>query len=615
MTQAAFGFGLPKSKWKPPEELPPLPDGLDIGMDTETYDPYLDSLGPGWAWQNTGKMVGVSIASLELGAFYFPVAHQGGDNLDEDIVQEYLQDAVNSARRICFHNAAYDVGWLRRFGVHVPSEKIHDSMLMEPLLNEHARSYSLNATAKRRGLKVKAEGMLQKAARAMGLNPKEDLWKLPARYVGEYAEQDAWLALQLFYKQGVEITKQELTEIYNLERSLVVPLIDIRERGVRVDRDKAERTYRDLHRKVKRILAEIRRITGVRVDPWNAISVAQALHQQGISVPRTPKSGQPSVTKALLEDMESDVAKLVLEARRWHKAADTFVKGHVLGSSKIDGRVHAQLNQLMSDDGGTVSGRFSCSKPNLQQIPARDEEVMKIVRSLYLPEEGEQWAVLDYSQQEPRLTVHWADRAGIRGAADAVRKYHEDPTMSFHTMVADMTGLDYKPAKILNLGMFYGMGGAKFCRSIGLPVESWEDPDTGQVFESAGEEGQAMIDQYHRNVPFIRGLSELTQSVARRRRYIKTILGRRCRFVEDYDIRKAMNRLIQGSAADQTKKAMRLMADADLSILTTVHDEVDISFSDPKDLEVGKEAMEQAVELRVPVKVDIETGPTWGEVA
>jgi DNA polymerase I-like protein with 3'-5' exonuclease and polymerase domains len=296
-----------------------------------------------------------------------------------------------------------------------------------------------------------------------------------------------------------------------------------------------------------------------------------------------------------------------------NKTRTTFLQSYVL-DNQVGGRIHAQFNPLRDDDGGTVSGRFSSSDPNLQNLPARNEGVGPLVRGLFLPEEGQLWAACDYSQQEPRLTVHYAALAKCSGAEAAVAAYQNDPTTDYHQLVAELTGLPRGQAKSLNLGMIYGMGGARLCHTLGLPTVM-KTLRSGKTLEVPGEEGDTIIKQYHAKLPFVRELQEAVRRRAENTGYIRTLLGRRCRFGEGKDYaHKALNRLIQGSAADQSKAAMlNLWEGHGIAPLVVVHDELGCSVESEEQGSLVARTMEEATPLRVPSRADVGYGASWGE--
>jgi len=341
----------------------------------------------------------------------------------------------------------------------------------------------------------------------------------------------------------------------------------------------------------------------------------------GLQYPTTPKTQAPSFVASWLENHDHKLPLAIAQARKLNKARTTFIDKMIMGHL-VDGRIHAELHPLRSDSGGTVTGRFSGSNPNLQQVPARDPMIGSLIRSLFIPEEGKHWGCFDYSQQEPRLTVHYSVLTQQDGAEEAAKEY-EDKNADFHQIVADMANISRKEAKTINLGLSYGMGKDKLVEQLGI----------------SKEEAELLFDQYHERVPFIRGLRDSASRMGANRGYVKTLLGRKCRFnlYEPFDERKtplpldqateeyggrlkrsytykAMNRLIQGSAADMTKKAMLDLYEEGVLAHTQVHDELNISVTDKKEVEKISEIMRDCVELKVPNIVDAEIGSSWGDV-
>jgi DNA polymerase I-like protein with 3'-5' exonuclease and polymerase domains len=316
------------------------------------------------------------------------------------------------------------------------------------------------------------------------------------------------------------------------------------------------------------------------------------------------------------------VVQHIARAREINKAHTTFIDTILKYSHK--GRIHAEINQLRGDNGGTVTGRFSYSNPNLQQIPARNKELGPMIRSLFIPEDGHTWGVFDYSQQEPRLVVHYAVLQNLYGVDDVLDSYNNDPDTDFHTIVADMANIPRSQAKTINLGLFYGMGKNKLQAELGVDKETSDD----------------LFKQYHDRVPFVKQLMDNVMQRSQQRGQIRTLLGRLCRFhlwepnmfgmhkalphdaallehgagIRRAYTYKALNKLIQGSAADMTKKAMIELYKEGIIPHIQVHDELDISIKDPAHANKIKEIMENAVRLEIPNKVDYESGPNWGNI-
>jgi DNA polymerase I-like protein with 3'-5' exonuclease and polymerase domains len=312
----------PKSEWNPPEKIPNLSEAKEIAVDLETYDPDIKTKGPGWAINN-GYIAGVAIA-VEGWKGYFPIRHEGGGNFDEGIVKRQVQKIMDLPCDKVFHNAAYDVGWLRWWGVEVKG-KIIDTLIAAPLIDENRFRYSLNELGKDYLKETKSEGLLYEAAREWGVDAKAEMYRLPAMYVGPYAEQDAELTLKLWQFFKVEIIKQELSSIFDLETRLFPCLLDMKSKGVRVDLDKADRIKKDLQKKETTLLKQIKKDTGVDVDVWAAVSVAKAFDKLNITYERTEKSGQPKFDKNFLTTHKHPLAKMVVQAREFNKARTTFI--------------------------------------------------------------------------------------------------------------------------------------------------------------------------------------------------------------------------------------------------------------------------------------------------
>jgi len=619
----------PKSEWVPPLELPDITSASKIAIDVETKDPNLKQNGPGWPTKD-GYIVGYAIA-VDGWSGYLPVRHMGGGNLDEKIVNRWLKKVFECPADKIMHNAQYDLGWIKATGFEV-NGRIIDTMVVASLLDENRFSYSLNALAYDHLNKTKSEKALVEAAREFGIDPKAEMWKMPAMYVGPYAEADAELTLELWNYFSVQLGKEALWPIANLELDLLPCLVDMTMRGVRVDQDRVERTRDMLLKRERDVLKQINSVVGGDVEIWAAQSLAKAFDKVGIHYPKTEK-GAPSFTKLFLQENQHPLAQLIVEARNLNKTSGTFINT-IMKHCHSDGRIHAHINQIRSDDGGTVSGRISMSNPNLQQIPARDPEIGPMIRSLFLPEEGEQWAAIDFSQQEPRILVHYAHVYGkmrgieLDGAAEFVEAYVNDPSTDFHTMVAEMASIPRKQAKTINLGMMYGMGVNKLSEQLDISVE----------------EAKGIIKQYHDRVPFVKGLmtgvmnrlNEKTSGGS-----LRSILGRKCRFdlwepdtfemnkalpykeaIDTYGATtrlkraytyKALNRLIQASAADMTKKAMVDLYKAGHLPMIQIHDEIAMSVKNVDEANEIAKIMVDAVPLEVPSKCDVEIGPSWGE--
>ncbi len=642
---------MPTTEWSMPKEFPDLRSAEEIAIDLETRDPELKKLGSG-AIKGSGEVVGIAVAVDGYKA-YFPIAHGEGPNMDREKVLDWFTDVCESPATKIFHNAMYDVCWIKNLGIKI-NGLIIDTMIAESIIDENRFQYSLNSLSWVYLNQGKNEALLTKAAKERGLDPKADMWKLPAMEVGAYAEKDAELTLLLWHHLKRIIIEDDLQDIFNLETDLFPCLVDMRHLGVRVDIEKADQLKKVMAIKEQNLLQQIKIETGIDTQIWAAASIAKVFEKLKLPYSRTEKTDSPSFTKNFISTHDHPVVRMIAEARKINKVSTTFIDT-ILNHSHL-GRIHADINQIRSDDGGTVTGRFSYANPNLQQIPARDPDTGPLIRSLFIPEEGCKWGTFDYSQQEPRLVAHYALRFGLDSAAPISEAYQEDPKTDFHQIVADMAEIDRKEAKTINLGLFYGMGKAKLQNELNVSKDKADE----------------LFNTYHGRVPFVKQLMNQVMSAAQSKGQIKTLLGRRCRFpkyepilrgsdwgtfvpAEDHDTMlelqemgphlkdrdgnilkdtkgnpkknywhnnstrraftyKALNKLIQGSAADMTKKAMVDLYKEGLIGHIQIHDELDFSIESDSQAKKIKDIMENAVDLKVPNKVDYESGPNWGEI-
>lgn len=656
--QLPLGIFEPEGSWRPTpvSELPSWKGIKRIGFDTETKDPQLKELGIG-ARRPGSHMVGFSFAFEDGPGFYVPIRHEGGDNLDVEQALAYLRDqARDYAGTIVGMNLNYDLDFAAEDGVEFKSvQRFLDISIADPLICELHQSYSMQSIAERWNVLGKDERLLREAAVAYGIDPKAEMYKLPGRYVGTYAIQDAALPLDIMRKQERVIEEQELESVFSLESRLMPILLKMRRHGVRIDIDKLDKIVRWSEEQEAQAWAQVRSATGIQInvgDAWKANVIAPAIEAIGVRVPKTAgKKPKPSIDKNLLARIDHPVARAIEHARKVNKLRTTFAASIYARLSPL-GRIHCTFNQLRStkeedEDGdddlkGAAYGRLSSEHPNMQQQPARDE-FAKMWRSIYLPDEGKLWAALDYSQQEPRMVVHYSCLArslignfAWEKAQKAAYAYKTDPTTDNHQMMADMAGIKRKAAKEIFLGLCYGMGGPKLCGKLGLPTRMMVrgprgvvyplDSPNGKVlaaegarqFLGAGEEGQALLDKFDQEVPFVSRLARACQKQAQRNGHIRTLSGRRCRFPKDehgnFDwTHKALNRLIQGSSADQTKMAVVALDEAGYTPQLQVHDEVDGSVSSPDEAYAMAEIMMNCVPLELPSKVDVELGTSWGD--
>jgi DNA polymerase I-like protein with 3'-5' exonuclease and polymerase domains len=514
----------------------------------------------------------------------------------------------------------YDVCWIRSLGLTIKG-RIIDTMIASALVDENQLRYDLNNCARRYIGQGKDEAALYAAAKEWGVDAKAEMYKLPAMYVGAYAEKDAEITYHLWQELKKEIEHQDIQSIWELETNLFPCLVDMRFLGVRVNQEQAAKEKKTLVEQEQNLLTEVKNETGIEVQIWAARSIAQVFDKLKLPYDRTIKTQAPSFTKNFLQNHPHPLVKRIARAREINKAHTTFID--TILKHTHEGRIFAEINQLRGDNGGTVTGRFSYANPNLQQIPARNKDLGPRIRSLFIPEEGCTWGCFDYNQQEPRLVVHYAALQNLYGVTEVLEAYKAGDA-DFHSIVADMAEIPRYQAKTINLGLFYGMGKNKLQAELGV----------------AKEKAEELFRQYHFKVPFVKQMMDAVMRRAQDSGKIRTLLGRLCRFhlwePNQFGIHKALpheealrehgpgirraftykalNKLIQGSAADMTKKAMLELHKAGIIPHIQVHDELDISVKDDKEAKQIVEIMESAVGLEVPNKVDYESGKNWGDI-
>lgn len=627
---------IPDTGWRAPTQFPNLSRARRLAIDVETYDPELITHGPGWA-RGSGHIVGVSVATDDAG-WYFPVRHETcpEQNMDPEHVFRWLRDTLSGPQPKVGANLLYDVGWLRQEGVHVAG-RLYDVQFGEALLSETGRT-SLDTLGKKYLNEGKTTDLLyQWLADWFGGDPdgkqRRHIHRAPPSLVGPYAIGDVDLPLRVLSAMYPKLRSEGLVELFEMENRLIPLLIEMRFKGVRVDLDRAAQLNDHLFEATKEKQAWLDKAAGFGVNVNAADSLAKLWQSLGLPIKQT-KTGRPSFTKEVLAGVNHPVVEAITLIRKWEKMRGTFVDSYILGSA-VNGRLHCQFHPMRDDGNGTRSGRFSSSHPNLQNIPSRDEELAPIVRGLFVPDEGHaSWRRYDYSQIEYRFLVHYAEGPG---AEEVRRQYREDPDTDYHVFTQELVyrltkfRIERKPIKNLNFGLIYGMGVPKLCASLGV----------------TREQGEMIFSRYHEALPYAKATMDLCSNLAARDGHITTILGRRSRFdlweptvwdkeaaplpypqavarygrVRRAMTHKALNRRLQGSAADMMKVAMLRcweegVFDRTGVPLLTVHDELD--FTDPGTREAAegfrevRKIMEEALPLRIPVRVDEEVGPNWG---
>lgn len=636
--QLPFEFTIPKVDWKPTQvsSLPSWRDAKRICIDVETKDPDLrdrpghKGMGPG-NFRSDTHTVGIGFSIEDGETHYLPIRHEGGDNLNPEHVLDYVRTQAAEFKGVVVGaNLGYDLGFLEKDKIVFPQvEKFRDVINAAVVLYELHDRYSLDAIAEREGLPGKNEEILRAFATAYKIDPKRELYKLPGRAVEAYAIQDVKLPLTIMRRQERKIEEEKLQKIFDLESDILPILVKMRRRGIKVNLEKVDRITRWAYAQEEEQLAKVKTLTGVQInvgDVWKAEIMAHALQVTGIKVPTTPGTGKsgpkPSITGAFL-DKCGEVGAALGRARDVNKLRTTFC-ARVM-RYQIRGRVHPIIHQLRNtkegegiggeQNKGARFGRFSAEHYNIQQEPARDDEFGSMWRDVYEPDDGCFWVCSDWSQQEPRIAVHYAELLGLTGAAEFAERYRKDPRTDCHQMLADETGIVRKIVKNYFNGCIYGMGEAKLCRAIGHPT-IWIVRN-GKTVEVPGPAGKAIIDRFKAKVPWV---SLLTREAAKRAEkvgHVWTIGGRKCNFPKDSQgnvdwTHKAFSRIGQGGAADQMKMTLVAADRANIPIQLAVHDEFDYSCNDIKQAKHLKQLQMDTIKFNVPMLVDLEVGPSWG---
>ena len=635
-------FTLPPSTWLPPQELPSLAGVKKLCVDVETCDPKLTESGPGV--RTGGYVAGLGIGTDDGRRWYFPVRHEGGGNLDEDLIKRWARAELGAFDgQLVGASLIYDLDYLTAPAWGIKFDKVkefHDVQVAEALLDEWRNDYSLDEISKEYLGVGKDEDLLKRACAAYGFGNTNDaikanLWRLPSQYVGPYAEGDVDRPLRILEMQLKKLDEDAMADIYSLERRLIPCLLAMRQRGVKVNLNKADEVRAKLVVRRDERLAHLKRLAGPKAEFMAPDSFAQALIDRGLPIERTEKTQQVSVTSKWLERNQGDeLCHTIMTGRKDNTVINLFMDGHL--SHAINGRIHCEFKQLKGESGGTIA-RLSSANPNLQNLPARDEEFATIVRGVFEPETDEIWERQDQSQVEYRLLAHFA----VGDGADECRAlYNSSPKTDYHKFCAEMCGIDpedkvkRKRVKNINFAKGYGAGAERLAGQMGCSLE----------------EAEEFIARYEAALPFTKITYDKAQTWGKNRGFVTSILGRKQRFPfweprNNYGNKKpayrreralqeygsnivrarcytALNRKLQSSGADIMKKSMVDCWEAGVcnvlgAPLLTVHDEIDWSVPNtPQGLEaaaVARQLSQDVIKLKVPLIVDVERGPNWGE--
>jgi len=517
-------------------------------------------------------------------------------------------------------------------GIHIPLELLDDTVIRACLINEHEASvFPWNKGRKPGGysLDFLCRKYLKKAKRQIDV---ENIADLPYEEVAEYATEDAILCLELWEYQQKEIDRMGLYKIEALERRTMPVIIESQMNGIRVDLDATEQAMAAMTPHIETLKSELNHTAGWDFNVNSAPQMIKLFDptktESGWWVGRnrigTTDKGAPSFKKEYLEELaEFDPrARMVTNIRSALKTRDTFLAKHILEHA-IGDRVYPTINQTVRETGGTKWGRLSYVEPAMQQIPSRDKITAAIVKPCFLPDDGQVWLDYDLASFEVRV---FAALVGMYNDY-LVKMYQKDPTLDFHQMVADLTGLKRNAeyggepnAKQLNLSMIFVQGAGATAQKMGMKTQDAEFTDEWGdkiKYQRAGDDAYRIIDLYHSKVRGVGRLAQTARKIAEKRGYLRTKYGRHIRFPKRYKSYKASGILIQATSADINKENWCIIdkaLDGRGRIILNTHDSYSMSV-DYDTLESTMKDVKGAVQrdfLGVPLLLDLNgVGPNW----
>jgi DNA polymerase-1 len=605
------------------------PDALDrwieraaaarlVAVDTETSS--IDAM--------RAELAGISLALGPNDACYIPLAHGGSDMFSQkpeqvamDVALARLKPLLESDAVLKIgHNIKYDINILARNGIAIAP--VDDTMIMSFCLDAGRQMDDIGSGGIGGG-----HGMDELAQRHLGhatLTFKDicgsgkkmiPFGEVPLGRATEYAAEDADVTWRLHALLRPRLAEEGVTRIYGrVDRPLIPVVAGMERAGIKVDRERLAGLSTEFAHAIAALEAEIFALTGQEFTIGSPKQLGEILFDKlGYKGGRKGKSGQYSTDQGILEGLAAqgaEVATKVLEWRQLSKLRSTYTEALQAAINPATGRVHTSYSLV-----GAQTGRLSSTDPNLQNIPIRTE-IGRQIRDAFVAEPGNLLLAADYSQIELRLAAHMADVPSLKEAFAAGEDIHARTAMEmFGSVDRDTRGR----AKTINFAILYGMSRWGLAGRLGVTAD----------------EAQAMIDRYFERFPGIQRYIVSTLETVRECGYSQTLFGRKTWFPRinsknqaerQGSERAAINAPIQGTSADIIKRAMAHMGPAlaaahlpNVRMLLQVHDELvfelpqgDVAAAKPVIERVMAEAARPAVELSVPLGVEIGTGASWG---
>jgi DNA polymerase I-like protein with 3'-5' exonuclease and polymerase domains len=586
-----------------PDALPDqFPEGAWPAIDVES-----DGLG------RDALPVGIVVATADESR-YFPFGHAEGRQHDPKAVRVWCEEHL-AGEDLIFRNAKGDLDWLRRWGLDLEALGARPHEIQHPaaLLDDRRRKFKLEDLAQDR------------LGRGKLAPPPGKIHELPADVVAPYAREDGRLTRECWFSYLPDIEREGLGEVLALEDGLIWSTMAMERAMAPIDAPKLERWIAEVTAEHQKRLMDIWRLTKLRVNPDSGRDMRKFLQNFGVAHTgfTTEKGNEAFTEEALLRHSgryEGDG-----KDRRWvitnpavHAALEARQLASLLSKYLLKyrdallpgGLLPYQLHQLRGDENGTITGRYASSKVNIQQVYKPDKQPALtqrwVIRELFLAGEGADLLDADASQIEYRLFAHNSSVPPPHSTR-LIEAYNDDPDTDFHQLVTDeilQNVMERVYAKNWNFRKLYGGGVAKSAAMTGLPLERCKEMDA----------------QYDRRFPEATRLLRFCERLAERRGYVKTISGRRSRFQEGDRFYKALNSVLQGSAADiMKKKILRLYNERktlEIVLRATVHDEVwgDRKNKSKKSARLLEECFAvQEYKLNVPITWSIGYGKNWAE--